>query len=966
MDERRGFIARFSSLVRWLLFLLLVSAAAAVVFRHVVTTQLDEQIRKHIESQFAGHYPDLDVKIQSARRVAGKGIEIRHLTIASNVEGTEHRQLISIDEIVAMCDTDVAELVLRKPCIRQLVIRRMRVHAARYPDGSWNVAKLFPPPQTGGKLPKIVIEDSSVEMCDLTKLPGGSCAVRSIQLAAKPARADLGPILRVDGTMHGDHFKRVALQGYFDPISGNWTARGTIDGLEMSQRMLGSLPTDVAPYVSVLATLRARAHLGFQVTYQQGAPEDPVAFTVQGRLTEGRVDDDRLPYPLTDLSADIHCSNRLLSVTNVVGQMGPSTLQLTVTSEQFLQPPLELSVNGTIKGLPVDPRLRDVLPESLLEGWKKFEPAGLVDLGAQLTIKDGKVQPTLTLDCQDVSFAYHKFPYRLHRGRGRVRLQDNVLTFHDFTAQAEGQTVYLSGEFHNPGPQSVGWLNIHTAGPVPLNENDSLVQAMNEDGQRITRSLHPTGTVTLRKGRIEKLEVGGPAHKHFEIDLNGMSVQYDKFPYPINRITGSITVDDRHWTFANLQGYHGSSAIRAGGGWQPVPNGEKGGTLTLHFECADVPLDDDLQNAVGTLSEGGQELWQNMRPRGTVDDLTVHVVFASPTQKTNLNIRAEKRRNGQRAESHSISIQPTWLPGRLDDITGIVTFDDGKFDLLNVEALHGDSRVELTGNGSVNARRQWRLHLTRAIVDRFQMEQRVLDFLPDRMEPAVRQLKLRGPFSLNGSVWLGGGPEQSLQMGWDVLLDIENVSTSTAIGFDHIHGGIRLNGALTEQGFASHGDIEIDSAIYNGVQVTQVQGPFWINSQQLILGSRADAGRNDRMPRQVVAPNAGRAIGFRCSCVVGGSTTVHGGSLIHRWRSGIDSSSDPNSASQSIWQSLCDVARQRYVCRQRLVARQWPRALAERRRLSVAGDGGTVEFPQFKTAGQDRLYECRHRLSHSR
>ena len=84
-----------------------------------------------------------------------------------------------------------------------------------------------------------------------------------------------------------------------------------------------------------------------------------------------------------------------------------------------------------------------------------------------------------------------------------------------------------------------------------------------------------------------------------------------------------------------------------------------------------------------------------MRHRGTVDDLTVHVVFASPTKKTNLNIRAEKRINGQRAESRSISIQPTWLPGRLDDITGIVTFDDGKFSLQNVQAAHGDSRVEL-------------------------------------------------------------------------------------------------------------------------------------------------------------------------------------------------------------------------------------------------------------------------------
>jgi hypothetical protein len=101
-----------------------------------------------------------------------------------------------------------------------------------------------------------------------------------------------------------------------------------------------------------------------------------------------------------------------------------------------------------------------------------------------------------------------------------------------------------------------------------------------------------------------------------------------------------------------------------------------------------------------------------------------------------------------------------------------------------------------------------------------------------------------------------------VQVGWDVLLDIENVSTSKAIGFEHIHGGIRLNGALNERGFASHGDIEIDSAIYHGVQVTQVQGPFWVDSQQLILGSRADAARNDKMPRQVVARMLGGLLTF--------------------------------------------------------------------------------------------------------
>ncbi len=860
MEEKRGLLSRLSGAVRWLLLLLLVSAAGAVIFRHVVTTQLDERIRQHLESQFAQHYVDLEVKIQSARRIVGKGIEIRHLSIASNTEGTEHRQLVSIDEIFATCDTDVAELILRKPCVRQLAIRRMRIHASRYPDGKWNVAKLLPPPQFGGRLPKVVIEDSSVELCDLSKSHGGSCAVRAIQLKAEPALAGEGQaVMRVAGTMHGDHFKQVALQGFFDPKSGNWSATGTMDGLEMSHRLLGSLPTDVAHYLSVLATLRARAHLGFQISHQRGAPE-PFQFTLQGQLTEGRVDDARLPYPLTDLSAELHISNQRLIVKDVVGQMGPSSLKLSVTSGQFLQRPLAMVLRGKIERLPVDHRLHEVLPESLRNAWKKFEPAGVIDVTAELNIQNDQVQPVLTVDCHDVSFAYDKFPYRLNGGRGRIRLENDVLTMQDFTAFAEGQTVHLAAEFHHPGPQATGWLDVRSGGPLPL--TDALIQALDERGQQITRSLHPTGMVTLTKGRFERLEAGQPGHKHLEIELHEMSVQYDKFPYPINRIGGTISVVDQQWTFANLQGFHGGSQIRAGGGWQPTTDEQLGGTLTLHFEGTDVPLDEELRSAVAALSEGGGRFWHNMRPRGAVDDLTVHVVFASRTEKTSVNIRAEKLPPAQRAESRSISIQPTWLAARLDDITGTVTFDNGQFALQNVRAMFGDSRIELVGSGSVDAQQRWQLHLTRAIADRFQAGQRVLDVLPSRMEAAVRQLNLRGPLSLNGSIWLRGGPSQALQAGWDLLLDIENVSTSSALGFEHIHGGIRLNGTMAANGFSSRGDIEIDSAVYRGVQITQVQGPFWIDSQQLILGSRAEAGRLDRAPRQVAARMLGGVLAF--------------------------------------------------------------------------------------------------------
>ena len=183
--------------------------------------------------------------------------------------------------------------------------------------------------------------------------------------------------------------------------------------------------------------------------------------------------------------------------------------------------------------------------------WEDFSPSGTVDVVAELRLVGHQVDPDIRVICRDVEFAYDEFPYRLREGRGVIHLVGNRMRIADFTAVAGGQTIHLAAEFENPGPTSTGWLTLHCSGGVPL--NDELIAAMKPEGQRIVRSLRPAGSVAVMGGRIDKRVPGERPHSRWELRLVDCSLQYDRFPYAIEKITGQLILADGHWQFRDLR-----------------------------------------------------------------------------------------------------------------------------------------------------------------------------------------------------------------------------------------------------------------------------------------------------------------------------------------------------------------------------------------------------------------------------
>ena len=268
------------------------------------------------------------------------------------------------------------------------------------------------------------------------------------------------------GSFTGDHFDRINVDGLIDPEQGFWIAQGSAEGVQISPTLRASLPRELAGQLAPLAALRGRLRLDYKLVHRSNSNE-PTQFVVDGELTEGQIEDPRLPYPLTDIKAHVRCDNRGLAIDHMTAKSGLGVYQTHLPARRLRRRTARwcsLPKFGSSSSIPAWPR---VLPPQLRGEWNKLSPTGLVHLDLSLTFDGQRWQPNLKIDCVDVSFAYYKFPYRMQGGIGVIHLKENTLTVR-LRALAAGQVVRFDGDFLNPGADYTGALTVAVDGPIPL------------------------------------------------------------------------------------------------------------------------------------------------------------------------------------------------------------------------------------------------------------------------------------------------------------------------------------------------------------------------------------------------------------------------------------------------------------------------------------------------------------------
>ncbi len=816
-----GLINSCWSVAKWGLLIGTVTAALAVVYldRHV-----DEQIRRRVEAKFADHYAGLKVSVRAAELVDGEGIEVRGLSIVEPGAEGPRAELLYVEEIFLSCPTDLKELVAHDPQICRVVFRRPILRATRRRDGTFSPAKLLPPPRFGDRPPEIAVENGAVEIFDPLKVPSSTLTLRDINLTLSPPAQDAPggdrSLRQLQATLGGDYLRQIRIEGSLDPDRPQCDLTGTISSLDITPEFRDALPSTLAARLGPLGTFRGQANLSFRLGYNPAQPE-LFQFDISGQMLRGRLDDRRLPHPLTDVRGRFRLDNAGLVVEDLMARSSEATLRLSCRRNGY-EETSPLWLTAEIRELELDGRLMDALPAPLRTRWHQYLPAGRIDADATLSFDGKSWTPELSIRCRNTSFSYEKFPYRMEHASGTIDLKDDVLTA-NLTAFSGSQPVRLKAEVRRPLSAPYGQFEAR-GDEIQLDER--LVSAVPSKQRDLLRSLDPRGTVNFHF-RCWRDEPGQSLRRHLLIGLNRCSLRYDRFPYPLNNVRGKIEMIDNRWTFTGLDGTNDTGYFTCEGEMLPGPNGAK---LTLRFTGTGVPLEEELRDA---LRPNVQQLWSNLRPQGRID-LTGEVTYWSGEQRLSVGFRAEPR--------EETSVEPVVFPYKMEKLGGVLWYRDGLVTLERIRARHGDTNFSCDGNCRFLSDGGWHLQLERIAADRVRMDRDLVQALPERLKKGLLAIRPSGPVNLRGSVGFSrsGEPQSPLASQWDLELYFHRASVDFGVRLENMHGGIRLVGRHDGRRLFSRGELLDVSLTWQGMQFTQLLGPFSIDDTSILLGTWVD------------------------------------------------------------------------------------------------------------------------------
>lgn len=112
---------------------------------------------------------------------------------------------------------------------------------------------------------------------------------------------------------------------------------------------------------------------------------------------------------------------------------------------------------------------------------------------------------------------------------------------------------------------------------------------------------------------------------------------------------------------------------------------------------------------------------------------------------------------------------------------------------------------------------------------------------------------------------------------WSFQIDLENGRLRCGTTFDHVHGGVFLQGKHGPRGLVGRGEVEIDSVFFQGIQLTQVRGPMALNQNVVMFGERVTPRAGEKRP--IVAHTLGGTLGLNARYSFGDRTFEVGASL---------------------------------------------------------------------------------------
>lgn len=835
-----------------LVWLLLIAIAGFLGYFQLVgrvDTQLTQEIVRRLRAAFPRHY----VSVDRARLISGQGITIDGLRIAKPTD-QGLRDVVRIGKIVCNGPLDLIGLAQGQLPIESVLVDSVDLSVWPLSNGRWNLEEFSSDRPAPSSFPAVHIRSGMIRLGHETG-GGGSeliCHDLRAQISPEPVVAP-GKAIRtmVTASIASSFFKQAQVQGWLNPVDATWSMQGSISGFDFTNRLMEQLPSTLRDKIQAASGFSGGIEASFAVGQQRGDLE----FSAKASVRNGRLLHPQVPYPLEGLACEIFCKNELLQVRNGAAKSGSARVEFACDLHG-LAAGAPLTAKLEVHDLSLDERLYQALPPNLQEHWRRMRLSGMVDGAAAIQFDGVQWTPRVLVRAKDAGVDPDYFPYPVRRIQGDFLYENGRITAEKLTALAGQQRLNGSLTLQRASPRWLMDLVIAADGPIAIDE--TLLSALTQRGMpqsgfhRFVSTLHPSGTVLLRRGRFTRSSDNPDTiSRSLELTFSECSIKYDGFRYPIADIHGQATLDNDHLVLREFVGRNDSARIK-GEGFANCPSSNLE-SMDLIFHAFDVPLDNELHQA---LPASAKNLWEQVQPSGTMDRLAIQIRRKHSQDPLDLRVEMAEDRDLNGSGLRGISFRPVSFPYVIDNVQCSIEYRPGRIDIRSLSGMHDASRIQTEGQIRLHSDGSWDGQMACLPSTRFVVDQVLLASLPPVLRDPLTRIRFDGPISIVGTTRIASLNEEysSLVRSWNLRMDLEEAkfASDTVTG---IRGAIDVSGENTPTGPIAYGALAIDAMAIKGIAVTGIQGPFALDRSELLLGRDAAAWqiKNNAIMRPVTA-----------------------------------------------------------------------------------------------------------------
>ncbi len=834
-----------------------------LLFQQTVHSQLRDRVQAKISDALSG--TGLRARLGQARFHEGKGIQLNdlQLDLATAESAGLHSQL-EIYEAFIHAPQTMTQLVASELKLLAVEIRRAKLTVVRKPDGQWDFQQIISSLaglKSDSPVP-ISLTDCEIRIVDQSNSPVAPITLSNVNLYAQQIVHEGRVLMQLNGGFQSPAISQIEFTTFLDQQTQSWRAEiGAIDA-SLSRDLIAVLPPAARAELKELRSVSGKINFNAMAMGRMSFDVLP-SISIEGNVDRLTIDDMRLPLSIRNVSANFEINNSGFAVSGARGNLGLADFSGNYWQHGFLERQ-QWHCDGNLTQFNFDhsPRLSQWLPEYCKKFCAEYSPSGTSNIKFDLTHDGRELKRHIVGDLTNMSFSYINLPYRIDNCVGRVNWLGDVCDFNVRSFSAK-EAIELKGVAKGIGQDPTYEINISVPGDLPIDQKMHDAVSVLPKLAEVLDAFNPTGRVG-GIGKIEKRSPQGKASKTFDVRLKRCSIRHDSFDYPIHNVEGLIHVENDNYTFSDLSGNNSSGKVNCNGNWDP-DNG-----LFARFLCESIPLNDQLRFA---LKPELREIWNGFRPRGTLDFMRIDMKLPINATEVDLNVKAWMEKSQDETAANYISIHPVWFPYEINHLTGTVDIGNGEIWLKDCEGKHQRTKVFCQGKG-IYSDDDWSVSLKNLLVTSLKVDEDLLAAVPRDLAPPIRQLKYQGLLGVNGEVTIAGSsgnqpPIQSTtqvashqasnlasgdfgsripasipvyqpatnSLSWDVRFDMTQAKMLIGVPVENVFGNVRLAGFYDGNLTECRGDLDIDSMTIYDAQITNIQGPIWLDNFRVAAGS---------------------------------------------------------------------------------------------------------------------------------